>query len=132
MHSYDSQKAVSQYRQLGLQGEVSNASPHRLIQMLFEGLLQQLDLASAAFDRKDIAARGEHLGRAIAIVEGLRDSLNLEVAELARQLDSLYEYCTLSLLNANKNQNPDQVREVRQLLWVLKTGWDAIAPVDNA
>lgn len=131
MQSYDTQKAASQYRQLGLQGEISSASPHRLIQMLFEGLLQRLDAALAATERQDIAAKGEQVGRAIAIIEGLRDSLNLEAAELAQQLDSLYEYCAITLLNANKDKNAEQIREVRQLVAVLKSGWDGIAPVEN-
>ncbi|UTF60801.1 flagellar export chaperone FliS [Gilvimarinus sp. DA14] len=131
MKSYDTKKAASQYRQLGLQGQVADASPHRLIQLLFEGVLQRLDAALAAGERKDIATTGEQLGRAIAIIEGLRDSLNLEAGEIAGQLDSLYEYCAIALLNANRNQNGDQIREVRQLVSVLKSGWDGIAPIEN-
>lgn len=48
MAGYNGPKAASQYHKLGLEAEVNAASPHRLIQLLFEGALVRLQQAEAA------------------------------------------------------------------------------------
>lgn len=128
MPGYRSEEAARRYRQLGLEGEVTTASPHRLIQMLFEGALSQLMRAADAFDRADIPSRGQAVSRAIDIVEALRASLDPTTGDLASQLDSLYEYCTFRLLDASRYQDKDILLEVMRLLQTLKSGWDGIAP----
>lgn len=128
MPSYRTEEAARRYRQLGLEGEVSSASPHRLIQMLFAGALSQLRRAADAFDREDIPRRGQAVSRAIDIVEALRASLDPATGDLAGQLDSLYEYCTFRLLDASRYQDKEILLEVTRLLQTLKSGWDGIAP----
>lgn len=132
MPSYRPEEAVRHYRQLGLQGEVANASPHRLIQMLFEGCLEQLKLAVAAFERSDLPTRGRAVSQAIDIIEALRSSLDHSTGALAGQLDSLYEYCAFRLLDASRYQDKALVLEVIRLVETLKSGWDGIAPEGKA
>jgi flagellar secretion chaperone FliS len=47
--------------------------------------------------------------------------------ELAANLDSLYEYMTGRLLQANRNNEPALLEEVAALLREVKSAWDAIA-----
>jgi len=126
--NYNPQEALKQYRQLGIESEVSNASPHRLIQLLFEGALGRLAAAQGAIERGDLAAKGELLGKAISIVGGLRSSLDMSAGELSERLDQLYEYINLKLLEASAQNNADKVNEAIQLLKTVKSGWDEIAP----
>ena len=112
MSNYNPQEALKQYQKLGIESEVSHASPHRLIQLLFEG--------------GDIAVKGEMLGKAIGIVGGLRSSLDMEAGELSERLDQLYEYINLRLLEASTQNDIDKVTEVIQLLKTVKSGWDDI------
>lgn len=132
MPSYSGQQAASQYRKLGLQGEIQSASAHRLIQMLFEGALEQLNKAHFALEQGDLAGKGHHIGRAIDIVSGLRQSLDIDSGDLAAQLDSLYQYCEFTLLEASRHNNLSQLQEVARLLTTLKSGWDGIAPEAKA
>ena len=37
--------ALNQYKKVGLHGGIEEASPHRLIQMLFEGALEKIQAA---------------------------------------------------------------------------------------
>ncbi len=128
MSNYNPQEALKQYQKLGIESEVSNASPHRLIQMLFEGALGRLAAAQGAISRGDMAAKGELLGRAISIVAGLRSSLDMSAGELSENLDKLYEYMNFRLLEASSQNDGEKVAEVIQLLKTLKSGWDEIAP----
>jgi flagellar protein FliS len=96
--------------------------------MLFEGALERLASAKGHLQRNEIASKGEQIGKAINIIGGLHDSLNLEAGgELARNLDVLYDYMQRRLLQANQKSDPAVLDEVAGLLRELKAGWDAIA-----
>lgn len=120
--------ALRQYQTVNTQAQVMDASPHRLIQMLMEGGLTRLAQARGAIERGQLAQKGELIGKAIGIVGGLREALNLELGgELALNLDRLYGYMTERLLEANRSGDAAILDEVSGLLREVKSGWDAIA-----
>lgn len=130
MSNYNSQEALKQYRQLGLETQINNASPHRLIQLLMEGALERLNGAKAAMDRGDTATKGALIGKAMAIISGLRSSLDMSVegTDLPDRLDNLYDYMGRRLLEASAGNKSEMVAEVIELLKTVKSGWDGIAP----
>jgi len=118
---------ISHYKQVDNYSGVNDANPHRLVQMLLEGVLGKLAVAKGLIIRGDIANKGEIISQAMAIVGGLRSSLDMEAGgELAANLDDLYEYIERRLLLANLNNDVDIVVEVAELLSKIKSGWDAI------
>ncbi|KMY00057.1 MULTISPECIES: flagellar export chaperone FliS [Pseudomonas] len=120
--------ALRQYQKIGAQAQTSEASPHRLVQMLMEGGLDRIAQAKGAMARKDIASKGVLIGKAIDIVGGLREGLDLESSPggaLARQ-DSLYHYMMTRLAEANARNDQKILDEVAGLLITVKEGWDAI------
>ncbi|MGK4360935.1 flagellar export chaperone FliS [Ectopseudomonas chengduensis] len=120
--------ALKQYQSVNTQARVVDASPHRLIQMLLEGGLTRIAQARGAMERGQTALKGELIGKSIAIVAGLRDSLDLQQGgELAGNLDGLYEYMIARLTEANISNEPAVLEEVAGLLRDIKAGWDAIA-----
>lgn len=120
--------AMRQYQSVNNQAQAIEADPHRLIQMLIEGGLTRLAQARGAMERNQTALKGELVGKAIAIIGGLRQALNLEQGgELAVNLDNLYAYMTTRLMEANLKNDPAILEEVADLLREVKTGWDAIA-----
>ncbi len=120
--------ALRQYQKVGAQAQTSEASPHRLVQMLMEGGLDRIAQARGAIDRKDIAAKGEAIGKAIGIIGGLREGLDLENSpEALGDLDGLYIYMMKRLAEANIKTDPKILDEVADLLRTVKDGWDAIA-----
>ena len=121
-------KGLAQYQKLNTQSAVEGASPHRLIQMLMEGVLQRLSEAKGAMLRHEVSVKAEALGKGISIIGGLRDSLNKEVGgDIANNLDELYDYMQRRLLEANVQNNSDYVDEVMALMRTIKSGWDDIA-----
>ena len=123
--------ALRQYQKIGAQAQTSEASPHRLVQMLMEGGLDRIAQAKGAMARKDIANKGLFISKAIGIVGGLREGLDLETSPsegLVRQ-DSLYHYMMTRLAEANARNDQKILDEVAGLLITVKEGWDAIGTV---
>jgi len=121
--------ALRQYQKVGAQAQTSEASPHRLVQMLMEGGLDRIAQAKGAIERDDIPGKGVAIGKAIDIVGGLREGLDLEnSADSLADLDSLYTYMMTRLAEANINSDVKILDEVSGLLTTVKEGWDAIAP----
>lgn len=124
-------RALRQYQKVSSHAQVSEASPHRLVQMLMEGGLDRMAQAKGALSRGDIGQKGLMLGKAIEIISGLRDGLEPEKAEdpaSVQQLDALYDYMSNRLVEANQVNDADMIDEVARLLITVKSGWDAIAP----
>ncbi|MDO3385069.1 flagellar export chaperone FliS [Gilvimarinus sp. SDUM040013] len=120
--------AARHYQQVNVQSSVVDASPHRLVQMLFEGALQRIAEAKGAMMRSDIALKGDKVSKAIKIVQGLQGSLNdNEGGELTANLDQLYDYVVRKLIEANRNDDPNSLDECGRLLAEIKTAWDGIA-----
>ncbi len=120
--------ALKQYQQIGAHEAVSGASPHRLIQLLFNGVLQNITTAKGLMLRKD-NQKGTLISKSISILEELRQSLNFEIGgEIAENLNALYEYSQLRLLRANLKNDTAILDEVANLLRIIKSAWDAIAP----
>src|SRR5688572_4589017 len=86
--------AHSMYSQVGAETAVAGASPHRLVAMLFEGLIDAMVQAKNAMRKGDIAVKGRFIGRAVSILdEGLKAGLNLnDGGSLAGDLNELYSY----------------------------------------
>ncbi|MCW2267468.1 flagellar protein FliS [Pseudomonas sp. JUb96] len=124
-------RALRQYQKVNSHAQVSEASPHRLVQMLMEGGLDRMAQAKGAISRGDVAQKGLLLGKAIDIISGLREGLDKEKAEdpaALEQLDELYAYMIVRLTEANLRSDLAIIDEVAKLLITVKSGWDAIAP----
>ncbi|OHC29250.1 MAG: flagellar export chaperone FliS [Pseudomonadales bacterium RIFCSPLOWO2_12_59_9] len=120
--------AMRQYQSVNTQAQAIDATPHRLIQMLMEGGLSRVAQARGAMERGQVGMKGELISKAIGIVGGLREGLDLDQGgEIAANLDRLYEYMIVRLLAANLHNDLAPLEEVAGLLRNVKAGWDAIA-----
>ena len=124
--------ALNSYKDYGYNSEIEYADPHRLIQMLFEGALKRIAFAKGAIQRRQIAEKGKFIGQAVAIVDGLRASLDKEKGgEIATNLEALYDYISRQLVTANLKSSEAILDEVSGLLLEVKSAWDAInAPAE--
>ena len=122
-------RALRQYQKVNSHAQISEANPHRLVQMLMEGGLDRIAQAKGALARGDIAEKSLMLGKAIDIIIGLRDGLDAGKSEdpaYVQQLESLYVYMTNRLMEANVKNDVTIMDEVLGLLVTVKSGWDAI------
>lgn len=121
-------RAVDVYTQVGVETGVAAADPHRLILMLFNGTHAALVAARLAIGKKDIAAKGAAISKAIAIIDGgLKASLDVAAGGvLAERLASLYDYMLMRLLAANLRNDVAMIDEVDRLLEELRGAWAQI------
>jgi flagellar secretion chaperone FliS len=118
--------AMQSYQQIQ-SDSARDASPHQLIMKLFDGLLQRLASARGHIERREIAAKGQSLGRAISIIGGLRGSIDHSAgAEIAANLDNLYEYCERRLFDANLKNDTVAIDEVIGLIKDIRSAWHEI------
>jgi|307.fasta_scaffold27457_2 flagellar protein FliS len=118
------------YARVGVETGVAAADPHRLVEMLFDGALAKIAIAREAIFARDTARRGEAVSQAITIIsQGLRASLDHEVGgSIAAQLDALYDYMTVRLVQGGANNHAANLDEVAGLLGELRAAWTAIRP----
>ena len=128
MYSPATQTAMQAYQKLGAQVEVEDASPHRLIQLLMEHALTKIGVARGHMQRGNVQAKGESIGDAIDVIEGLQASLNHSAdARMSENFDALYAYMMRRLVEANLRDDESILEEVAGLLREIKEAWDAIA-----
>lgn len=122
-------KGAQRYQQIGIQSSITDASPHRLIQMLLEGALERITKARGCIIRGEVAEKCRYISSALAIVDGLAGSLNLNAGgEISTNLLALYDYIGRRLLQANLENSASILDETSNLLSQIKEGWDAINP----
>ena len=129
-----SQRGAAQYQAVRSHGLVADASPARLVQVMFEQILSQLATAQGCMGRiqnnmplADVVAKGKALGKAIRLIDQLNASLDMERGQkIAENLRALYVYMLARLTAANVTNDAAIVAEVAGLVQKIKTGWDQI------
>lgn len=126
--------AAQAYARVGVETGVASADPHRLVLMLYDGVLKSLSEARGHMQRREIAAKGVALSRAIQILdEGLIASLDEHAGGvLARQLKDLYAYMGRRIVLANRRDDEHLLDEVVTLLRDLRQAWEAIGTSPQA
>lgn len=124
--------AMDQFKQVGVSSQVDNADPHTLVAMLFDGLLERLSRARGYIERGQQQQKGEMLSKSIAIIDGLRASVDRGAdAQLSSRLVDLYDHMEVRLLQANSASDAGIVQEVFLLASELKAGWDGISAAER-
>ncbi|NRB25137.1 flagellar export chaperone FliS [Shewanella sp.] len=120
-------RSLQSYRQVSVDSEIAVASPHRIIQMMFEGALQRIAQSRYAIEHTDPATKGINIGKAIGIINGLNNSLNMDAGgEIAANVSALYDFMLRRLSEANINNDVQALVDVSDMLKTIKEGWDAI------
>jgi flagellar protein FliS len=122
------------YSRLGLETDVLNADPHRLVSILFDGALLAISRARTHLAQRRITEKCDALALACQIVDsGLRVSVDpAPDPEFAGRLVSLYQYITMRLLQANLRNDPKALDEAEGLLRGLRDAWAKIGPAAGA
>ena len=123
----NAQTAMNHYKSIGLKSGVESATPHQLIDMLLKGAAGKISEAKAAMLGEQIALKGEAIGKAIAIVEYLRVSLDPGIdAAFSEPLGEPYRYIEGRLLAANLSNDDAALDAAQDLLCEIASGWRGI------
>lgn len=121
---------ASTYARVGVETGAADASPHKLIAMLFDGFDDALARARGALASGQVEVKCRAIGHAVRIVEeGLKAGLDLQAGgALAADLNALYTYVSLRLTQANLHNDAATLDECAQLLAPVRSAWTEIAP----
>jgi flagellar protein FliS len=109
------------------QNEVLNASPERLVELLYELGIQSIARARELNSSKEIAGRTRHINKAFAVLVELSNGLDFEAGgEIATNYARIYDYCQRRLIEGNVRQSNAILAEVQSLLEDLREAWQVV------
>ena len=115
------------YKKTNLEAELSVADPHRVIQMMYEGLIERLSQAKGAIMRHDYEYKADRISKAVGIINGLQSALDHRSnPELGPRTFALYDYMKELLTKASVSLDTAPIDEVINLILPIKQAWDQI------
>ncbi len=104
--------------------QITTASRGQVLLLLYEAAIKYVKKATAAIQKKDIAAKGAAIIKAHDIINELMNSLDHNIGgNIARDLERLYNFMTEQLIQANLENSADKLTAVQKLLETLHEGW---------
>lgn len=123
---------IKAYRSVGVKDDLAVADPHRVIQLLMQGALENLAKAKGFIERKDFAGKSATLSKAMAIISSLQGSLDFDAGkEVADNLAALYDFMVNHLILASRENSLQKINDVMDVLLTIKTAWDQIPVADR-
>ncbi len=111
-----------------MEENAESLSSHRVISLLLDGALERISQAKACVRDGNEEDKLVLIAKLIGIVNGLRQSLNMEQGgAIAINLEKLYSYMAERLAHCESCEDMDVLVEVGRLITNVKEGWDAIA-----
>lgn len=119
--------ALHQYQSVNTQTSVVDVDRHQLIQLLFDGAVERINMAKSKIQAKDFEGKNKLINRTIEIIAGLRGFLDHEKGgEISQNLSDLYTYCEHRLLQANMKNDLEALDEVSNHIKTVREGWSGI------
>ena len=119
--------ALKAYADVQTKVAVESADQHSLVGMLFSDIIDSLIAVEKSFDSCDLEARSTYVTKAQTILFSLRSTLDHDKGgEIARLLDSLYDYCIRQLSRSHAGGEIEPVREVKGLIKQIGEAWDSM------
>lgn len=103
---------------------MATASPRKLLVMVYERLLKDLDSARDAISAGQIEASHDALVHAQELIHELRLALDVEVWPAAEQLISVYDYVYDLLIQCNQEKTLEPLEECYRILLPLNEAWN--------
>jgi flagellar protein FliS len=114
-------------RQRYLRDKVETLSAPRLVTMLYDALVTDLERGEAAIVEANHFEANRNLVKAQAILIELRSSLKPELWAAGPRLAALYEYLIREVVQANVTKDARRIATCRRLVEPLRDAWHVAA-----
>ncbi len=123
-------QGIQSYRKVN----VTTSNPVQLILMCYEGAIDNLKIAKQKYIAKDYEAKSRAIQKFMDIIAELQCALDFEKgAEVAKNLDAVYNYVTRKILEADLQHDLDAFDSVIDMLKDLMPAWEGLLKQqDNA
>lgn len=123
---------IKAYKSVGVKNDLAVADPHRVIQLLMQGSLENMALAKGAIERKDFVVKSKSVSKAMTIIAALQNSLDMNVGgEVSENLWSLYDFMVNHLMQASRESSVAKIDDVMEIMLKIKSAWDQISVADR-
>lgn len=125
---------IRAYARVGVESQANSASPHQLILMLYDGLLESMRFALTHMREKDPLRKGTEISRALRIVqEGLMPALDFEKGgDISVQLMGIYEYVSQHMVLASARNDEELLQVCIGMIENIREAWVALGQQANA
>ena len=107
-----------------LRAEVRNASPARLVIVLYDLLIGALTDAIDAIAKNDVEGRSRDLKRAFLVLEQMEASLDMESGgEAARNLARFYAALRSNIISAHAQASRTMLEQQIKLIFDVREAW---------
>lgn len=122
---------INAYKSVGVKNDLAVADPHRVIQLLMQGSLENMAKARGCIERKDFVGKSQTMSKAMSIITALQHSLDMEAGgEVSQNLWSLYDFMVNHLMLASRESSVEKIDDVIEIMLKIKSAWDSI-PVNE-
>lgn len=129
-----SRYGAARYNTVRSHGQVADASPARLVQIMFEHILSNLSTAQGCMGRirdnmplNEVVIKCKAMSKATRLIGHLDATLDMQQGgRISENLHNLYLYMLGQLTAANANNDAGTVSDVANLVRTVKLGWDKI------
>ena len=121
---YEFDTGLDAYQQNHTEAQAATADPHKLVVMLIDGLLDEIDRIEGHIKDRRFEHKGKSVSKCLDILAGLDAALDLDQGgEVAENLHNLYDYCAQSLFQASLDNQLTPLTSVRTVMNDLREGW---------
>lgn len=109
------------------QNQILNASPKKLVVLLYDGCIKNLKLAEISIAEKNIEQANTALIKAQNIVAELASTLDFEQGgQIAQDLNDIYGYLMTKLIEANRTKDTAIIQKSCEMMEELREAWAEI------
>jgi flagellar protein FliS len=113
------------YQQVNLDAQAASATPHQLVLMLIDGLLDELVRVKGHISAKRLAEKGAGINKCMNILIGLDSALDMDNGgEVAANLHDLYDFVQTELFRASVNNDNARIETAEQIITTIREGWE--------
>jgi flagellar secretion chaperone FliS len=119
--------AQNSYHETDLVARIEGASPHALVTLLYEQLLEALDVMAAMLAQGKSLGQSRHSARAQSIVVALQVSLDFaRGGAVAESLGRVYRGMATELSKVIVNGDPDRLSQLRHGILSIANAWQKV------
>lgn len=123
------QMARQSYAAVDTMTRTEQASPHRLIELLYDELLACLRQSEIALRNGDMPLKSSRLSKALSILHGLESSLDFASGgEVAQSLAGVYKFVRGEVIAAGSDNDPAHMSGAAQAIGEIADAWRQIRP----
>ena len=128
MYQYGRFRAgTARYQSVDIASRIEGATPHQLVQIMYEELLKALDAMAFATARGDYVQRGQQQSKALGVLTGLETSLDFDKGgQIAVDLVAIYREARRLVVAGGRENDARMVSQAREMIQEIAAAWDAI------